>query len=755
MDLLNINPKDVIFALDIGTRSIIGTVGMIKDKKFNVICDKYIEHEERAMVDGQIHDINLVASTVRKVKKELEKEINIPLGEVAIAAAGRFLRTVEVKVDLDIDESKEIDKEIIRSLELTGVKRAEEEVNKSTKGKLYCVGYSVKNYYLNGYVISNLISQKGDKISADLIVTFLPRSVVDSLYSVIEKVDLKVNNLTLEPIAAIEAVIPKKLRLLNLALVDVGAGTSDIAISSNNAISAYGMVPVAGDEITECIVQNYLVDFNTAEDIKRQCSCNDIVKYTDILGMENEVTSDQIIKTINPFTQKLCNEVANKIVELNGGKAPNAVFLVGGGAHTPNFKDFLAEKLNLPYERIAIKGRDAVIDCITLDDTLGSVGVTVIGIALIRIKQSGTDFINVTLNDEVISLFNSHKHTVMDAMIQAGINHKMLMAKNGKNIRFLLNGIKRVAFGSFGEGAVIKVNDVEANIDSNIGEGDNIEIIFAKDGKEASPKLIEYVKKINSLSFYLNDVIHNLDPVGFINKEIVDMEQTIKEEDEVEIIFPSTLGEYIEYYEDDKEQYVYYLKDKEIFKDYIIKEGDRIYKRKVEYINNEESNIKENEIDENNINGENKVQHIEDLPQNDLHNTDTFMKTRINNECTVNNADDEAAIDNIKEDDNIYIEKKLDNINEKENNNQLISKKSDEENLEEQKNSDLVKVIVNDKPVVLEGKQEYIFIDIFSKIQFDLSVARGKLILTLNDKKAGYYDKLKNGDVIRVYWDVV
>ncbi len=688
MNLLNINPKDIIFALDIGTRSIIGTVGIIKDKKFNVISEKYLEHDERAMVDGQIHDINLVANTVNKVKKELEKELNLTLEEVAIAAAGRFLRTTEVNVEIDVEEDKEIDKEIIRSLELTAVKKAEEEINKQTQGKLYCVGYSVKNYYLNGYIISNLLSQKGDNISADVIVTFLPRSVVDSLYSVMNKVNLTVNSLTLEPIAAIEAAVPKKLRLLNLALVDIGAGTSDIAISSKETISAYGMVPMAGDEVTECIVQNYLVDFNTAEVMKKQCTIEQTIKYMDILGLENEASSEEIIKTINPVIQKICEEVANRIIELNGGKSPNAVFLVGGGAHTPNLKEYLAEKLNLSPQRIGIKSRDSVVDCVSLDNELGSIGVTVLGIALVRIKQAGNDFIDVILNNEVVSLFNSHKHTIMDVMIQAGINHKVLIGKNGKNIRFVLNGINRVAFGSLAESAIIKLNDKEANIDTEIKEGDKIEIIFAKDGKDAAPKLIEYVKKINSISFYLNDIIQNLDPIGIINNKRAEMEEFIKQGDEVEIIFPSTLGEYIKYFNEENSEYKYYLRDREIFKDYVIKEGDRIYKEKVEYLDKEADNI-------------------------------------------INKDKEEVSIDTSKEDgDNIIRENELN----KEEINQI-------------------KVVVNDKPVVLQGKAEYVFVDIFTKVDFDLSVPKGNLVLTLNDKKAGYYDKLKNGDIIKIFWD--
>ena len=57
--------------------------------------------------------------------------------------------------------------------------------------------------------------------------------------------------------------------MLNIALVDVGAGTSDISITRDGSIIAYGMIPYAGDELTEAIVHHYLVDFKTAEQMKR------------------------------------------------------------------------------------------------------------------------------------------------------------------------------------------------------------------------------------------------------------------------------------------------------------------------------------------------------------------------------------------------------------------------------------------------------------------------------------------------------
>lgn len=682
MMISNINPQDVIFSLDIGTRSIIATAGILKDKKFNVVAESYLEHKERAMIDGQIHDINLVADAVYTVKKDLESKLNIKLRNVAIAAAGRFLRTIVSKSKVDIDYEKEIDKDTIRSLELTAVKQAEDRVSEETKGKLYCVGYSVKNYYLNGYIISNPLFHKGENIEVEIIATFLPRYVVESLYSVMDKVGLNVISLTLEPIAAIEAVIPSNLRMLNLALVDVGAGTSDIAISSKDTISAYGMVPMAGDEVTEAIAHNYLVDFNTAEKVKRECSNGTRIKFVDILGFENEVSSEEIMNVIEPVVNKITGEISSKIIELNGNKSPNAVFLVGGGSHTPGLKEKLAAKLNISENRVGIKGREAVPDCICLDSNLGSEGVTVLGIALVSIKQLGHDFIDVILNGNVISMFNSHKHTIMDVMLQGGINPKLLIGKSGKNVKFELNGTKRISFGILSKNSDITINGMKASIDSEVKEGDIINIEFASNGKDAEPKVKEFIPKLYSISFYIDDNIINMEPIALLNSRIISMDYIIMDGDSIEIIYPETLREYKKYLAKEDSSNKYVLQDSILTDDYIIKEGDRIYTSSEKTGN---------------------ITYSENVNVNSENSSDACMNLFNNNAAEDDNND--------------------------------------------------IKVTINDKSIILRNKPKYIFVDIFNYIEFDLSKPRGNLMLLLNDKKAGYYDSLSEGDCIRILWE--
>ena len=263
-------PEHLVFGLDIGTRSIVGTVGYKDAEQFIVVAQCVKEHETRAMLDGQIHDINKVAETIEEVKQELEGQIGRRLTDVCIAAAGRVLKTVTVSAEYEFSAETIVKEEHIHSLDLIGVEKAYDTLRQEMKEEkihFYCVGYSVIQYYLNGYTIGKLEGHKANRIGTNLIATFLPDEVIDSLYSAVEKAGLYVANLTLEPIAAINVAIPEKFRLLNIAMIDIGAGTSDISITRDGSIIAYGMIPRAGDEITETVVKEYLVDFKTAETI--------------------------------------------------------------------------------------------------------------------------------------------------------------------------------------------------------------------------------------------------------------------------------------------------------------------------------------------------------------------------------------------------------------------------------------------------------------------------------------------------------
>ena len=96
----NNQPIQLVYGLDIGTRSIVGTVGYRKGKKFIVTGMARKEHETRAMLDGQIHDIQKVGDTIREVKAQLES------GELHVFDASAF--TIEGVVEVMKDANANI-----------------------------------------------------------------------------------------------------------------------------------------------------------------------------------------------------------------------------------------------------------------------------------------------------------------------------------------------------------------------------------------------------------------------------------------------------------------------------------------------------------------------------------------------------------------------------------------------------------------------------------------------------------------------
>lgn len=487
----NAKSTTYVYGLDIGTRSIVGTVGYCQKDRFVVVAQQSIEHESRAMIDGQIHDINTVSETIREVTDILEARIKQPLKQVCIAAAGRVLKTVTVHVDMDLEGEKTISKEDIFALDSLGIEKAYETFSKSDdfdeNMKFYCVGYSVMHYFMNGYPMNQLENHKAKEISADLIATFLPDDVVDGLYKSVELAGLEVANLTLEPIAAIELAIPEMYRMLNIALIDVGAGTSDISITKDGSIIAYGMLPIAGDCLTEDIARHCLVDFKTAETIKRGITEQDYVEYKDIMGIPQKITKDEVLSVISDNLENMSRLAAEKIKELNGNKPVSAVFVVGGGGKIDTYTDRVAKHLGIAPERCAVRGEEVMtkVEFMEKDVVKDSLLVTPIGICLNFYEQSN-NFIFVNFNEKRIKLYDNNRLAIVDAAILAEFPNEDLFPKRGESLNFTLNGQAMSLRGKRGESATVWLNGEEADIHASIRSNDIIRVVPSTAGEKAS-----------------------------------------------------------------------------------------------------------------------------------------------------------------------------------------------------------------------------------------------------------------------------
>ena len=697
----------LVFGLDIGTRSIVGTVGYLNGGKFHVLAQRSKEHETRAMLDGQIHDIGKVGETISRVKDQLEEDLGRELTEVCIAAAGRVLRTVTTYVEHTFESDREITKEDVYSLCTMGVEKAYEEFqnsNTDTDMKFYCVGYTAMRYYMNGYQMGNLEGHKAKTIAVDLIATFLPDDVVDGLYKAVELAGLHVANLTLEPIAAIQVAIPEKFRMLNMALVDVGAGTSDISITKEGTITAYGMIPVAGDSLTDILVQHCLVEFEVAEQIKRKCKTQEIIEYEDIMGLPQTITAGEVLELLDPEIERMTQLVADAIKELNGDKPVSAVFIVGGGGMVPGYTEKLASKLGIVKERVAIRGQEVMQTIVfELENARkDAMMVTPIGICLSYYVQSN-NFIFVEFNGERVKLYDNGKLSVTDAAMQMQFPNDRLFPRRGEALLFTVNGKTRMVRGEQGEAAVIRVNGDEADMYTQVHNGDRVVVTPSTEGEPAALELGKLPELEDALQVYVNGKRISLPKTAEVNGHRENEFYQIVRNDDIRIRNSYTVAEIAEFLD------VPLGADIKV-NDTAAQPDTRVYE----------------------------------------HFTVSWdMKNPLPEEAYADPADTESTEETAIQNPESVVE-------------EILTRPEQESAATEEATASAapqmphpLTVIVNHSPVTMQGKAAYVFVDVFDYIDFDLglSASAGRSIVTnLNGHPAQYMEPLTEGDVIEIYW---
>lgn len=536
---------DIIFALDIGTRTVVGILAEKQENGgFKVLDMETLEHEKRAMTDGQIDDIEAVAQAIKAVRLELEKRNSVKLSRVCIAAAGRALKTAKGSAVYDISNRASVSAEDLKAAELEAVRATEARFSKEYgDSAFYCVGHSVTGLLLDGYRSAKPEGHRGEKLETEIIAAFLPAYVVESLCSAVDIAGLEVAGLTLEPIAAMNVIVPPELRMINIVLCDIGAGTSDVAASRGGSVSAYGMATVAGDEITEALMQKLLVDFNTAEMIKR--SEEPEISYTDILLAERSITAQQRDNLLEQPTRELAQTICSEILAANG-EAPQAVFLAGGGSKLKPLPSMIAKGLGIDESRVAV-GRRELMRGIEAPKSMniGTEHATPLGIVVTASDGIRYDFTTISLNGRKIRALDTKRLSVFELTALGGIKPDKLMGRSGAALTYTLNGERVTLRGTPMIPAEITVNGKPAALNSIIRKGDEVTIGFAENGEDAAA-LLSDLTDISEFSAFTVALLGRDTLAGccaVINGKTVTADCDIENGDDITIVKRRTLSE--------------------------------------------------------------------------------------------------------------------------------------------------------------------------------------------------------------------
>ncbi|WP_042146438.1 cell division protein FtsA [Paucisalibacillus sp. EB02] len=705
-----------IFALDIGTRSVTGVILQKFESKYTLVDYCVREHRVRSMVDGQIHHVEEVAEVIKEVKEMLEANHG-PLHKVCVAAAGRSLKTITSSATFELNQKPVTDHETIKHLELSAVHAAQLKIVSDDMDQnfsnYYCVGYSVLHYKIDEDLIGSLIDQSGQFASVEIIATFLPKVVVESLISALTRANLEMDALTLEPIAAIQVLIPESMRRLNVALVDIGAGTSDIALTNSGTVVAYGMVPIAGDEITEAVSDHYLLDFPLAEKTKLEIVKNRQSTVQDILGFESTITYEDLVNDIGESIDKLTNSIAEEILQLNGTQ-PKAVMLIGGGSQTPDFTARLANKLQLPSNRVAIRDIEA-IQILNQTDNLpnGPDFVTPIGIA-IAAKQNPIHYISIKVNEKIIRMFEMKQLTIGDCLVQAGIEINKLYGKPGIASIITVNGKSITLPGELGQAPAILLNKEEATVDTIVQNGVEIEIKKGLDGLQPKVTLLELLGDVPPIQIRFNQQAYEIKSTYYVNNMIKDQNYLIQDHDIIEVRTPKTVRDFFTFVSSEKQP------DHNEFEVFVNQHRVKLGLAETQIVINNKPVSLDYKLRQHD--------HLQVIPKN-IPTVELLLKQL--------NKDYHHHIRVTFNHETIIMKQP-----------QLIVKKGDTVLTEEDSIYPNDRLSIEDK--VLEP---FIFQDVFRYIELDLTNASGNFTVMKNNQPTTFYEQVSEGDNLAIIWD--
>ncbi len=439
----------------------------------------------------------------------------------------------------------------------------------------------------------------------------------------------------------------------------------------------------------------------------------------------------------NPIVENMTKSISEKIIELNGGKPTSAVFVVGGGGKIENFTQLLADKLGIPKERVAIRGKEVMQSIVFLQEGIekDSLLVTPIGICLNFYEQNNS-FIYVSLNGNRIKLYDNNKLSIADAALQAEFPKEALFPRRGQELNFTVNGKSKIVRGFLGETAELSLNGEKADIYSSIHANDVIEVKESTIGREAECEIRNLTEYGSDLNIIVNKKRIEMPRAVYVNKTLQSEYYSIVSQDQVEIANYYTVEQILK------------------FMDISLEDNINIY------VNNEIADITTKVYENFSVVWE-KDNHIKPTVANP--NVESFEETYEESYEKRFRSEEESLKENLEESLEKSLEKVVIDSNESTQNEATQNEATENEvtevidaQKEAQEQDRLlngIDVVVNQSLVHLSKKKNYVFVDIFEYIDFDLSKVKGSgLVTIINGSPAQYLESLKSGDVIEVYW---
>jgi cell division protein FtsA len=251
--------KDLVVGLDIGTAKVMAVVaevlpgGDLKMAGLGVAASNGLKR-------GVVVNIDATVQSIQQALKEAELMADCKITRVYTGITGSHIRGINSSGMVAVKDREVTPADVARVVETA---RA---INISTDQRLLLV--EPQEFVIDGQDVREPIGMSGIRLEAKVHIVTGAQSAAENIIKCVRRCGLEVEQLMLNPLASSAAVLTEDERELGVAVVDVGAGTTDVAIFTNGAIRHTAVIPIAGDLITSDIAMALRTPTKDAEDIK-------------------------------------------------------------------------------------------------------------------------------------------------------------------------------------------------------------------------------------------------------------------------------------------------------------------------------------------------------------------------------------------------------------------------------------------------------------------------------------------------------
>ncbi|GAB4320175.1 MAG: cell division protein FtsA [Candidatus Sumerlaeia bacterium] len=343
----------IVCGLDMGTTKICAIVARVNDEEQIDILGVGT-HTSLGLRKGIVIDVDDTANSVREAVRKAGEMASTPISEVFVGIAGGHIDCLNSHAMIEItDPDRGITARDMRRV----LERAKALSIPIDRDIIHCIP---QHFYVDDGVTHKPEKIRSTKLEVDVLIVTAAVTSAQNIIHAVHQAGLQTAGIFLQPLASAKAVLEEEMMQLGCILLDIGGGTTDIALFSEGAIKFTGVIPYGGDAITNDLHKGLGVSFEMAENIKRKYGCaipsqvnsGDVIEVPGVMGKQVKTIEKRLVSEIIAARMEEIFDMARDKISSAPHSAPiyGGVILTGGAALLPRIEELAARVFDLPVE---------------------------------------------------------------------------------------------------------------------------------------------------------------------------------------------------------------------------------------------------------------------------------------------------------------------------------------------------------------------------------------------------------------------